>query len=142
MTADAAEIVRLAERVEQATGPDRELDALVAATTIRNLAATSFKTLQGWADIAVREKWSVRRFTASLDAAMTLVPEGWGWMVSQPNAKALASGLLKERTPVMGEVQYGCDQRYAVAAATPALALCAAALRARAASTLSDGDKA
>lgn len=71
-------------------------------------------------------------YTASIDAAMTLVPKGWGWLVSQPNAKAIASGLLKERTPVLGEVQYGIDHRHTVAAATPALTLCAAALRARA----------
>lgn len=70
---------------------------------------------------------------AWLDAAMTLVPEGWGWLVSQPNAKAIASGLLKKDTPVMGEVQNGIDRRFTVAAATPALALTAAALRAHAA---------
>jgi hypothetical protein len=77
-------------------------------------------------------KRAVLAVTASLDAAMGLVPEGWGWLVSQPNAKAIASGVLKVDTPVLGEVQFGYDQRYAVAAATPALALCAAALRARA----------
>ncbi len=123
-------LLALAERCEQVSGPDRELDRQVALAT-------------GWAIMKVQgDDWLMpptgrpvgdpRRYTASLDAALTLVPEGWGWLVSQPNAKALASGLLKMRTPVMGEVQYGCDQRFAVAAAAPALALCAAALRARA----------
>jgi hypothetical protein len=51
-------------------------------------------------------------FTASLDAAVTLVPEGCGWMVMSSAAKV---GVW----PSHG--------------ATPALALCAAALRARAA---------
>jgi hypothetical protein len=51
-------------------------------------------------------------YTASLDAAVTLVPDGCGWMVMKNVAKV-------GRWPKRG--------------ATPALALCAAALRARAA---------
>lgn len=120
MTGD---LVALAERVERATGADTVLDRDIVK-------------LIGWADnvpYGERDGWRIPLpFTASLDAAMSLVPEGWGWLVSQPNAKALASGLLKERMPVLGEVQYGCDHLYAVAAATPALALVSAALRARA----------
>lgn len=65
------------------------------------------------------------------DAAMCLVPEGWGWNVSQPNAKAIASGLLKEHTPVRGEVENGFEQRFIVAAETPAHALLAACLKAK-----------
>lgn len=65
------------------------------------------------------------------DAAMLLVPEGWGWNVSQPNAKAIASGLLKEHTPVRGEVGNGSEQRFIVAGETPAHALLAACLKAK-----------
>lgn len=65
------------------------------------------------------------------DAALCLVPEGWGWNVSQPNAKAIASGLLKEETPVRGEVENGFEQRFIVAGETPALAIAQAALRAK-----------
>lgn len=79
----------------------------------------------------------VRRFRRFLgaeawtDAAMMLVPEGWGWNVSQPNAKAIASGLLKKHTPVRGEVENGFEQRFIVAGETPALALAQACLKAR-----------
>jgi len=75
-----------------------------------------------------------RRFLdaeAWTDAAMCLVPEGWGWNVSQPNAKAIASGLLKEHTPVRGEVENGSEQRFIVAGETPAYALLAACLKAK-----------
>jgi len=113
--AEGAGLLELAELCEKAEGPSYALEQAIGR--------------------AVRCPTVVPPiYTASLDAAMSLVPEGWGWLVSQPNAKAIASGLLKERTPVLGEVQYGCDLRFAVAAATPALALTAACLRARAAS--------
>jgi hypothetical protein len=49
----------LAERVEAATGPDRDIDHAIA-----NL--TNYATVG-----------EVLTYTASLDAAMTLVPEGW-----------------------------------------------------------------
>lgn len=58
-------------------------------------------------------------YTASLDAAMTLVPEGYDWAVFRTNG-----GLT---------VHAWCGSREDVFAATPALALTAACLRARAA---------
>ena len=62
-------------------------------------------------------------FTRSLDAALTLVPEGWSWRVQSE----------------MGGVPFALvatlDERFPVSAATPALALCIAALRARLASS-------
>lgn len=115
------DLMELASRVEAGEGADRELDADVFCA----LGLAPF--VEGAYDA-----YRAPAYTASLDAAMSLVPQGWGWNVSQPNDRAIASGLLKERTPVHGEVQYGCDHRYAVAAATPALALTAACLRARA----------
>lgn len=138
---DKNELLALADRAEAATGPDRELDALIASIArigTEHEWAYKYPTWVASKDGRVHlEKngpsFAAAPYTRSLDAAMTLVPEGWGWLVSQPNAKAIASGLLKERTPVMGEVQYGIDHRYTVAAATPSLSLCAAALRARAA---------
>lgn len=124
-------LLALADRVEKLTGPDREVDAEIAA--VQGLRAVDEGHPLGWqcydADGRIT---AFRRYTASIDHAMTLVPEGWGWMVSQPNERAIASGLLKAWAPVMGEVQYGCDNRHAVACATPALALLAASLRARA----------
>jgi len=79
-------------------------------------------------------------WTASLDAAMTLVPEGWNWMAGnrdQPKARAYVNngelaftGVAARRNPAR--------QWFEVVAATPALALCSAALRARAALTPSN----
>jgi hypothetical protein len=98
---DPATLLALADRCEQAAGPDRELDAEIAR----------FLVLTGAEDIA-RSRYGWSYFTASLDAAVTLVPEGCGWMVMKNVAKV---------------------GRWPKRASTPALALCAAALRARAA---------
>lgn len=138
-------LLALAERCEVATTGDRHLDTEILWNIDRRRFLTGYwnaasgmpreltempssKGGIGW----IGAECSAPTYTASLDAAVKVVPEGWGWSVNQPNAKALASGLFKERTPIMGEVQFGCDHRFAVACATPALALCAAALRARA----------
>ncbi len=67
----------------------------------------------------------IPRYTTSLDAAVTLVPEGDIWSVhgsDAPNHKGFAD------ISTMREPHY-----FKADAATPALALCAAALRARAA---------
>lgn len=121
---DAATLLALADKVAALTGPDREVDAEIADAI-------------HWDDPIVHEDDArLMPFTVFIDAAVMLVPEGWGWLVSQPNAKAIASGLLKRDTPVRGEVQNGIDRRFTVAAATPALALTEAALKARA--SLSD----
>lgn len=134
------ELLALADRCEAATGPDSRLGAEIVIA-IRGFPSRAYHQSMGMrprgAPLADPMDWAATFLgddpTASLDAAMTLVPEGWGWNISNPNERAIASGLLKERTPVRGEVEYGFDQRYIVAAATSALALCAAALRARAA---------
>lgn len=127
--ASEAELLALADRCEAASGP---VEAVGLNGDILRALGWSSDAIAVY-DPAGERRSGIPSYTLSVDDAAKLVPVGWGWLVSQPNAKALASGLLKERTPVMGEVQYGCDHRYAVAAATPALALCAAALRARAA---------
>jgi len=64
-------------------------------------------------------------FTTSLDAAVTLVPEGWVWAVSQD---AAAVGP-PDSSYIGDELAMPC----ACEGKTPALALCAAALKARAA---------
>lgn len=129
-------LLLLAEKVEGLKGPDREVDRDIALLRAEYDDPEDLGCFLDPAEAVVGgggQTYAPPAYTASLDAAMLLVPEGWGWLVSQPNEKAIASGLLKKRTPVMGEVQYGCDHRYAVAAATPALALVAVSLRARAA---------
>jgi hypothetical protein len=105
--------------LESATGPSRELDAGIAKSV-------------GWRNIRVnwwppeevakarRKKaslWSCDRgplplpdYTASIDAALLLVPADHGWMVMGTAAKCGA---------------------YAANGATPAIALCIAALKVR-----------
>ena len=96
-------LAALIERVEQATGPDLELDAaIVASLKLYIIALMS----------------GVPHYTASIDAAVSLVPEGWVWVVgNMGNAH-----VYEERT---------AGKSVTAEAATPALALTAAALRAR-----------
>lgn len=127
-------LMELASRVESATGADRELDALIEVAI--GAWPNTFEAEQSGTD---EDEWSVverepggrkvdrfrpERFTASLDAALTLL-------------------LPAQRLRGFGEGKSGrwaadiaCrDTRRGLAigqGATPALALTAAALRARA----------
>lgn len=137
----------LIARLERATGPDRELDLAVAVAV--NYAGM-FNPDYGW-------QWSLwgdeiegicdgRRvvldpaqfcppFSASIDAALTLVPEGWTWQISNRAPKPLAGRAYIHN----GELHFaslyaGRNPKYRGeedTAATPALALCIAALKAR-----------
>lgn len=93
----------LANRVEASEGPSRELDREIARLIHGD----------GW------NHHSDTRYTASLDAAMTLIPADHEWSVEWGgNSIAIVRHLIE-----------GPEHRgYAEA---PALALCAAALRAR-----------
>lgn len=126
MTTDR-DLLELAERCEKATGPDRELDALIFIvaewpTWKLQTACEPFPEqvqpgrIQGPDSIGWRQ---APAYTASLDAAMKLVPEGKVWTVRFDPRLSGAS--------VMGAD--GFDQTHTLAA-TPALVLCAVALRA------------
>jgi hypothetical protein len=110
-------LLELAERCERAEGPDRELDARIAELAIANLQVLPAGT-GAWLvleDGRQRDASAVPAYTASLDVAMTLVPEG-----NLPRRLYIRD----EATAVfLGDLE--------ALAATPALALCAAALRAR-----------
>ena len=100
MAGERERLLALAERCETASGPDRDLEIAIWRLVERPDAAES-KVPLPW----------LANYTASLDAALTLVPEECGWMVMGCAAKV-------GRQPSRG--------------ATPALALASAALRARA----------
>ncbi len=111
-------LLALAEKVEAATGPSFLIEQEIADAVGHNPRAR------------------LPKYTASLDAAMTLVPERhavdvtmWGphWG-GQHRARLLP--LIQEGDRLFHR---GSDPHYCVNAATPALALTAAALRARAA---------
>lgn len=101
-------LLELADRCEAATGPDRELDAEIHDAVFP----------------ITLELPRYPRYTVSLDAAITLVPERWHWSVYDTNGVDKAAAQLEPPEysfcPINGEAK------------TPALSFCAAALRARA----------
>lgn len=119
----------LIERIGKSEGADRDVDLLVDL----------FARPDQWAQVchdapsSVSTQWcdddELPRYTASIDAAMTLVPEHslftvrTLWDDSKTAGLAVVSRYEGERRFCMGEHQS--------VAATPALALCAAALKAR-----------
>ena len=133
------ELLTLAERVEALTGPDRLTDANIHWRIVPDdfeadedcTDQTYCYARPGWtlnrADHYFLDTIPVPRYTASLDAALSLVPEGWHYTARQgPSGQPHQWQLLN-----IGET----DQRYTEVSAKakkPALALVAAALRARA----------
>lgn len=105
----------LIARLEAATEGSRELsdEVLVALWVTRD---------DGWVkpNGDVCEWGDEPNCTESLDDALGLVPEGWGWMVEGRHGKGQATVYLT-----------GDEHWPLLAAATPALALCAAILRAK-----------
>lgn len=135
-----SELLELATQCEAAEEADRELDALIYCA-LHPTHTAYFSEGDEWAlaDWMVREggvNFSPPCFTASLDAALTLLPaaeagysvvfwrlgnDGEGGDPAAFKAEVLICAML-------------ASQRFAATAVTPALALCAAVLRARAAS--------
>jgi hypothetical protein len=128
---DPTTLLALAERCEQAVGPDRELDQDISRVLLpaeaegitRSRYGWSYRVFgpSGWGDF----KWLENLpFSASLDAAVTLVPEGHEWL----RKNEICMTVYRAPTDPKEWARH-IDAR----GATPALALCAAALRARAA---------
>ena len=123
MPTERAKLLELAERCEAAQGPDRGLDMLIC--TALNTGRRTDPRDPG-----------PDRFTASIDAAMTLVPKHlMEWEVcAYDAARDPRFGRFQSRIKLLN---YADDPDelgpQAIAnAATPALALAAASLRARA----------
>jgi hypothetical protein len=149
MTMDRDELLALAERCEKATGADREVDLAIhlalypdddVATRVRfgkrgltGEAGQRWELSRGALLYEQRDDrgncWAnggipIAAYTASLDVAMTLVPEGWFTFLATQDRHS-----LRWKWHLRG----GFGVNAATRAATPALALAAAALRARAA---------
>jgi hypothetical protein len=116
-------LLELAERCEQATGPDRRLDSGIWYAVVERL------------DPGVRRdrdmvgRWP--SYTASLDAAMTLVPEGQFCCVINAGGADRSKPVPGRATSIVApfdDIQWVGP----VEAETMPLGLCAAALRARA----------
>jgi hypothetical protein len=117
----------LIERLEKATGPDRVLDGAIFCACAPRMA-------ECWPHWSKQERLDMpAHYTSSVDAALTLVPEGWG--ISQ-----LEDERENEEDP---DKITGCYVRLAGPSRcgfastihhTRAIALCIAALKARAVS--------
>lgn len=111
----------LITRLQAAEGPSRELDAEIAL--MRGWTAFS----DYWLSPSGRQRqFHPPSFTSSIDAALTLVPEGFGCTLHIPPRFDGA----KNQHCVLERWDDG-DEISATNCATPALALCIAALRAR-----------
>jgi hypothetical protein len=133
-------LVALAERVEAAEGVDRELDRDIMLEAVpcdrapfRYWTPMNENTGHGAVDIErvyygphCAQAVAVPAFTASIDAAMTLVPFGCHPVTIEIHS----DGTCEADCWTFSED--GRDNHIQVAAYSPALALCAAALRARA----------
>lgn len=111
---DKAGLLVLADRVEALTGPDLEVDCLIENALGIAKFERDPRVFFGDADY---NRVSPKPYTASLDAAMTLVPDGWYWSIkSYPKAGCVGD---------IGGIHSGYGP-------TPAITLTTAALRARA----------
>lgn len=118
------QLLELAERCERAKGLDRVLNGDIAQALghvppfVHHRSGPYMDTWLGG-----RDAWTAPSYTSSLDAAMTLVPEGW-------YLADLEQSMGDDKwcaTFVTGTMYASC-----FFANNAALALCAAALRARA----------
>lgn len=141
---DVSELTRLAECCEQATGPDRELSADIygALHDYEKRFNEEFGFHQYWKDGRWLAAGQMPHYTASLDAAMTLVPNDMGYVVGEgrciPQEK-LGGALI---TPSRAKPFDPDSPPVAVGEGhTAPLALCAAALRARASEQQDGGGK-
>jgi hypothetical protein len=111
----------LAERVERANGPDRELDALIAPFQRFRVVEEGHPLGRCCYDTG-GQLVVLPRYTASIDAAATLVPEGWVIALTVFSDSATVMLIDDRINPVrLPDVEGN--------AATPAAALTAAALR-------------
>jgi len=109
----------LIERLTAATGPSRELDRLIGDAVGAPMGYTGDAIGLGYA-----------RFTESLDAALTLVPEGWHAIIGgREKVDGWWHCALQEFPQPCRRVPP--QEPYVIMAKTAALALCIAALRAR-----------
>lgn len=111
---DTAQLERIVERLQRAAGPDRDIDAAICKACNIPWSSDEEGNFGGYGIMPRRVK-----FTSSIDAARTLVPEGW--YVRKLNQ--FSDGWYC--TVVRGEENYSGDQK------PPAIALCIAALKAR-----------
>ena len=118
------ELIELAERCEAADGPSRELDAEIALAIGYDVKYDRGNDPTPYYEPIKEYSWQpVLAYTASLDSAMTLVPEALPFEV-QRSSRGCKSEAFVWNGKEIGEGS-------SAVGSTPALALIAAALRAR-----------
>ena len=130
MTED--ELVKLAERAEAASGPDRELDREIAVAV-----GHPWDYAADWGSRG-HERPVAFPYTASIDAAMMLVPPAYrltslaeyDTSMGEQLAGRWTVGLVPREHSHLKTYEQRVSAMGRAEAATPALALCAAALRA------------
>jgi hypothetical protein len=123
-------LLALAARCE-AEAPSRELDAAIFEAT--SGARAYIKTMPFSAKNAPQDRMitGLPHYTRSLDDDVALIPEGWAWFVEWIGSP-FVEGQARLWIPLQ-RTQHLRVEQVTAEAKTPALALCAAALRARAA---------
>ena len=129
-----SDIQRLVERIEGASGPDRELDCDIALAvdggeiiwlsangTMDQYPARKYESSM---HVGGFGKAPVPCYSSSMDAAISIVPKGRMWRCDFWPARHADKQIGSAFVAIDGETCHG-DAR------TSALALCAAALRAR-----------
>lgn len=122
--------MELIARLEAATGPDRELDSRIWADVnsqpLYQYDSPEYGTVRayegGWIDPRLNPNVSMisPRYTASIDDALMLVPYNMDWEIkTAPDRRSVIARVVSMETTYRAE------------SATPALALCIAALKAR-----------
>lgn len=111
-------IDELIAALEAATGPSRELDEMI------------FGTVNGWGYPLVGSAiYSFKEigapYTASIDAALTLVPDGWCPLIGQ-NVHHRHWVAIVQKVTTEGDIKSHHSNAH-----TPAISLCIAALKAR-----------
>ena len=103
----------LIKRLEQATGPDGRLDRAIRDA----FGLPAMLVPPDGGDEA-------HPYTASIDAAVTLVPEGWCWRYDSSMHEA-------EVSDYSGRFLIDADKEWHGSNRNPAIAICIAAIRAR-----------
>jgi hypothetical protein len=123
----------LIERLEKAEGPSRDLDAEIA-DSVKFWPPRFDRVDYGgkdrrWHDDRHGHSQSIDApaYTASLDSAMTLVPDGW-WC--EAHIRPDAPGVVLWQFPLPCQ-RVPAERPYQIAGRTAPLALCIAALKAR-----------
>ena len=115
------DLPNLIARLEAAEGPSRELDREIAEAVGMELRVRGSTLV--FVDTDGSHLMAAPDYTASLDAAVSLVPEGWWWLLEQ-------WGFAKpDRRQIFRADLFQPKQEITAHAPIPALALCIAALK-------------